>query len=154
MTKQERKKPVFHEATEAPKPEFIPHQFGIEENKSVADDLGLPPEQNEDLDVLLTESSAVIEETGVEGTSDAVFPKTEDPSVSDVRVNGWRAISEAQYTGKSYLVSNTPEAQGGEIAFWRKTRALSNFKWVARGVWASSLTRVTLTPQPLYYKEV
>lgn len=154
MIKSERKKPVFHEATNAPKPEFEPHQFGMEEKKPATEDLELSPEQNEDLDVLLSESGPSVEETGLESASEQNTSETAASSPEIVLFNGWRAISDAQKTGKTYQVTNNLENTGGEMAFWRKTRALSNFKWVARGFWASSLTRVTLVPQPSYYKEV
>ncbi len=151
MTKQDRKKPVFHEAVAAPKDEFVPHQVGgVEENEAVADELELPPEQNEDLDVLLGETDDVVEAPSVEEPAPELPPE----STPDILKNGWRVISREQQTGKTYIVSNTLEESGGEMAFWRKTRALSHFKWVLHGRWSYSLTNKDLIPQPIYWKAV
>lgn len=72
---------------------------------------------------------------------------TEPVPVTD----GWSVIGEEQQTGKHYIVTHIAE-QTGVIAFWRKTRRLSHFRWVLHGTWTNMMNQ-ELIPQPIYYKE-
>ena len=89
------------------------------------------------------------------GLSD--FTTTPDPEGAQrndeiVLKNGWKVISDTQHTGRNYLVTHDLDTHG-VVAFWRRTRVLSHFKWQMHGKWSNSLTRADITPQPLYFKE-
>lgn len=99
----------------------------------------------------LMEHSA--EETPDPTTEEPVPEPMQAPEADeDVLPQGWREITQTQQDGRMYRVAYQFEEDGVQ-AFWRKTRVLSHNRWTMHGKWTNSLTRVTLTPQPLYYKE-
>lgn len=130
--KQQKPKPIFHEAAEAPKPEFQPHHVGAADPS----------------DEISAQEPEHVEEVG---TSEEPVHKTEE----NVRVlpHGWRVLTLEQQTGATFLVTHDLEAEGIP-AFWRKTRALSHYKWVLNGKWSNTLTRLDILPEPRYYKEM
>ena len=92
------------------------------------------------------------QEAGVEDVEEPHTPEPEAVGAENVLRNGWRVIGLEQQTGKTYIVGNTLEEEG-KLAFWRKTRVLSHYKWVLNGKWTDPLTRAEILPQPVYYKE-
>ena len=108
----------------------------------------------EDIDVLLSETSTDADETPSVGPDTFEHsPEPEATSAPDVLPFGWRVLGLAQQTGAVFLVSAELNSEGVR-AYWRKTRALSHNKWVLKGRWSDRLTNVDLIPQPRYYKEI
>lgn len=133
MSNKQKSKPIFHEAAETPKPEFQPHHVGAEEE--YGDEISAQaPEHVEEVDI-----------------SEEHVQKTEENY--HVLLNGWRVLSQEQQTGATFLVTHDLEAEGTP-AFWRKTRALSHYKWVLNGKWSNTLTRLDILPEPRYFKEM
>lgn len=108
-------------------------------------DLDPPMKAQDDFDDLV----------GGEEESEQPIPELapEEGSKEPIPENGWQLLSLEQQTGKFYIVTNDT-TQEGVRAFWRKTRALSHFRWVLNGKWCDVLTNQYLIPQPIYFKEI
>ena len=138
---KDHKRPVFHQATEAPKPTFEPHHVGAEdENEGVGVELSVPaPEkilEPVEADDIISEHVEKLEEI-----------------VHETLPHGWKVLTEAQQDGAHYLVTGDFESEGIR-AFWRKTRVLSHSRWILYGKWSESLSRADVMPIPRYFKDL
>lgn len=77
------------------------------------------------------------------------IPPVEEPETDLPK--GWNLISETEQDGRTYFVTHDTAVEGTE-AFWRKSRAMSHFRWVFRGRWSDALTRADIHPEPRYYR--
>lgn len=140
MSKEPKTKPVFHQATDEPKEEFRPHHAGGEEEfEGSHTELNL---QADKTDLSPDEEKIIQPDVSVPELARAPDP-----------LQGWKLIGEGQQNGTAYLVTHN-FYEAGEIAFWRRTRVLSHFKWKLHGKWSNSLTRADIIPEPLYYKDI
>jgi hypothetical protein len=142
---KKRRPPVFQESESASPIEIDPPFQPAEEDFS--DVIGAEPEQAPEPEPKDVESGSV------EEPSPLPAAEPEAASAPDELPAGWRLISEAQHDGRSYFVTSDLASEG-EVAFWRKTRSLSHFRWVMHGKWSNSLTRRDVLPEPRFFREL
>ena len=135
MPKEFKKRPPVFISAETP------------ENQGLEDILG-PQTINETSSSFQTEPESA--NMGVESSLDGVLaPKEAEPDP----LMGWQELTEAQQTGKTFLISRDLYEEGVS-AFWRRTRVLEHFKWKQCGKWTNSLTHQAVLPEPKYYKDL
>ena len=86
-------------------------------------------------------------------SSSPVFKAAEERFVEDVPKSLWLPITEAQQTGKNYLVAKT-ENENGVVAYWRRTRVMLHNRWSLQGKWTLFEDRRDLDFEPVYYQEI
>lgn len=114
-----------------------------EEEEEIKIDPPLKPAEDEDLDDLV----------GDETPEQAPVVEEPPPVIEQKELAGWKLIGPEQHTGNHYIVTHDIHADG-VMAYWRKTRVLSHFRWVLNGRWSKVNTKIDIIPPPVYFKEV